>query len=452
MAADILNLATFMRAGDEHRLELGLGDAMARLMARIFHLLYTFLRPLLGATDTARLPRSTWCFALLFVYFLCSQILTNATAIYNIGYYGLVLPSFLYAAIKHPSRIRQIPCSVGAVGIAVFLVFVALHAVIGQFPDQSLSKTLLGALFTGIFVLMSMSFFNARDIDSLALLRCFLLTVIVMAPISYVLFRIHPTTYSLLPIGRAHNPIPIGNLYAMAALIATWLFFQPRTSMRWKLTALYGIATVILTILATTQRGPLLALFVGGAAGLLIMRQWKWLALGGGLALILGADFYYYTTHGHSLLQLDTAHAAITFYFTQRDSLRLDIWQQALAYIAERPWLGYGMQAKFYLEGVPGAVNPHNVFISTLYYTGIVGLGLLLLPLIAAFTFALRAWRSPYHQLCLMLLVHAVVATSTNYGQVANAAAPLWTIYWMPIAMALARAPTRQASTPPALG
>jgi hypothetical protein len=281
MAADILNLATFMRAGDEHRLELGLGDAMARLMARIFHLLYTFLRPLLGATDTARLPRSTWCFALLFVYFLCSQILTNATAIYNIGYYGLVLPSFLYAAIKHPSRIRQIPCSVGAVGIAVFLVFVALHAVIGQFPDQSLSKTLLGALFTGIFVLMSMSFFNARDIDSLALLRCFLLTVIVMAPISYVLFRIHPTTYSLLPIGRAHNPIPIGNLYAMAALIATWLFFQPRTSMRWKLTALYGIATVILTILATTQRGPLLALFVGGGcwvadhAAMEVARTWR---------------------------------------------------------------------------------------------------------------------------------------------------------------------------------
>lgn len=415
-------------------------------MHRMIHAIKPLFTPLMGNTHAALLPRSTFWFGVLFIYFLCSQLLTSATAVYNIGFYALVLPSFLYAVIRQPSLIRAVPCTIGAIGVAGFLLFVALHALIGQFADQSIGKILLGVVFTGIFMLMSTSFFAERHFDSLAPLRCFMLVVIIMAPISYGLYWLNPITEYFLPIGRARNPIPIGNLYAIAAVIATWLFFQPGTSKRWKMLALYCIATVVITIIATTQRGPLLALIVASGAGLVCMHQWKWVALGGVSALIFGGDYAYYTFYGHSLMQLDALDAAIHHFLTSRDSYRPEIWQHAFASIAERPWLGYGMQANFSLAGVPGAVNPHNVFISTLYYTGFVGLLLLLLPLIAAFYYSLRARHEPYHQLCLMLLVHAVVATSTNYGQVAKEAAPLWTIYWLPLAMVFARA------LPPTLG
>jgi O-antigen ligase len=98
------------------------------------------------------------------------------------------------------------------------------------------------------------------------------------------------------------------------------------------------------------------------------------------------------------------------------------------------------------MEGIPGAVNPHNLFLSTLYYYGILGLSLLLVPLFSAFVVCLKQRHSPYHQLCLILVVHAVVATFTNYGQVVQSPSPLWTIYWLPIAMALARPREAQLS------
>jgi O-antigen ligase len=195
----------------------------------------------------------------------------------------------------------------------------------------------------------------------------------------------------------------------------------------------------VLAIILTTQRGPLLGLVAASGVAMVLLCRLRYIAGAGMGALVVGLDYATFHTNGISLLHLDAIYGAITHFLTQRDSIRLIIWQHAFELIGQHPWRGYGLQAKFVMEGLPGAVNPHNLFISTLYYLGIGGLGLLLMPLAMAFVVSLNHRRNPYHQLCLILLVHAVVATFTNYGQVVKAPYALWTIYWLPIAMALAR-------------
>lgn len=392
--------------------------------------------------DTAAQPtsRATLIFVASFFYFLCSQLLTNSTFIYQLGFYGALFPSFLYIAFNQRSSLPTIPYHVGTLGLLAFFLFAAAHAVIGAFPDQSLGKAFKEIILNSAFLCMALAVFAKRNLDSPTLLRSLVLTTLVMIPVSYAWYVYDSSkTPHFLPIGRAHNAIPIGNLYAFAALIGLWQYFQQGAATRLKIICGLCYLLTALAIVITTQRGPLLGLAAGTSVALLLLCRLRYSVTAGVIVLALVGDYLLYYSHGAGILPLDSAYALITHFFTQRDSTRLVIWQHAFTLILDAPWLGHGLHAKFAVEGIIGAVNPHNLFLSTLYYYGIVGLGLLLLPLISAFIICLKQRRAPYHQLCLILLVHAVAATFTNYGQVVQAPSPLWTIYWLPIAMALAR-------------
>lgn len=397
-------------------------------------------KQLFSINQGASTSRATLIFVASFFYFLCSQLLTNSTFIYHLGFYGVLLPSFLYVAIKQRTLYHIIPYHVGTLGLMVFFCFAIVHAVLGGFADQALSKILKDITLNGVFLVMALLIFTNRSADSPALLKSLVVTTLVMIPVSYVYFLYTPAkTLHFLPIGRAHNSIPIGSLYAVAALIALWHFCQKSTPARVNILCVLCYLLTVLAIIVTTQRGPLLGLAAGTGIAVLLLCRLRTRLLLGLAALALIGDCLLYFSEQANILPLDTLYGMVTHFFTQRDSTRLIIWQHAFIRILDAPWLGHGLRAAFSVEGIPGAVNPHNLFLSTLYYYGIVGLGLLLVPLLSAFVISWQQRRSPYHQLCLMLLVHAVAATFTNYGQVVQSPSPLWTIYWLPIAMALAR-------------
>lgn len=403
------------------------------------------LKRLAGESSEQPTSRATLIFVASFFYFLCSQLLTNSTFIYHLGFYGVLLPSFLYVAIKQRALYRTIPYHVGTLGLLAFFVFAIAHALLGGFADQAVSKILKDIMLNGVFLVMALLIFTNRRLDSPALLKSLILTTLVMIPISYVYFLSVPAnTLHFLPIGRAHNSIPIGSLYAVAALIALWHYFQKSTPARFNILCVLCYLLTVLAIIATTQRGPLLGLAAGTGMAVLLLCRLRTRLLLGLAALALIGDYLLFFSQQATILPLDTLYGMVTHFFTQRDSTRLIIWQQAFIRILDAPWLGHGLRAAFSIENIPGAVNPHNLFLSTLYYYGIVGLGLLLVPLLSAFVISWQQRRSPYHQLCLMLLLHAVTATFTNYGQVLQSPSPLWTIYWLPIAMALARPRVKQ--------
>lgn len=373
----------------------------------------------------------------------------TGTFLYNLGFYGLLLPVFLWLIVHERATIQR-DYNVGTLSLMVFFAFVALHGVLWQPSEQPLSKTLLDTLWNALFVTMAYQCFRLRAMSDTLLPKALMVTTIIFACVSMTRYGEYAAilasgeipTHSWM-IGRAHNPIPIGSLYAMAALMSVWLMFQASPNSLWKSAAALCMVLTLIVILMSSQRGPLLALFIAGGVALIVLKKWRLLALSMLPMVVVAADYYYYTNHGASALHLDALHATIHHYFTGRDSFRLAIWHKALELASLRPWQGYGLQAKFTLTGAEGAVNPHNLYLSTLYYLGIPGLGLLLVPLATAFVYAWRGRHTPYHQLCLILLVHAVAATFTNYGQVVKAPAPLWTIYWLPIVMAIARPPIK---------
>lgn len=405
------------------------------------------LLPLMSDPTAVPTSNANLIFVAGFFYFLCSQLLTNSTFIYQLGFYGVLVTSFLYIAFKQRSSLPPIPYHVGTLSLLVFFIFAVAHTVLGAFPDQPILKALKEIILNGMYLYMALTVFTRRSIDSPALLNSLVFTTVMMIPVSYVFYIQGPAeTMHFLPIGRAHNAIPIGSLYAFAALIGFWQYFQPGTTARLKIVCGLCYVLTVLAIIATTQRGPLLALVMGTGTGILLLCRLRYSLIAGTIALALVGDYLLYFTHGAGILPLDSAYALITHFFTQRDSTRLVIWQHAFTLILDAPWLGHGLHAKFAVEGISGAVNPHNLYLSTLYYYGIVGLGLLLVPLLSAFVVSAKQCRDPYHRLCLILLIHAVAATLTNYGQVVQSPSPLWTIYWLPIAMALARPREKQLS------
>jgi O-antigen ligase len=72
------------------------------------------------------------------------------------------------------------------------------------------------------------------------------------------------------------------------------------------------------------------------------------------------------------------------------DKGRFATQEIALAVWADHPWLGVGYDD---LDRYGGSASPHNVFVSTLYYSGVVGLVLLLSILTICYVHTIRLWR-----------------------------------------------------------
>jgi len=401
-----------------------------------------FLASLLPQSDA---PCALAAFYVLFIYFLCSQYILTASFPYNLGFYGLLLPSFLIACWRTPDIYRRLPRSVGTYGLLAFFLYIFLHAAIVAHTGSDV-RTFYYTLCTGLFVAMALACFHPRAaVYGEVALRSLMLTAAVTAFLSLVVYAWQGEYGRLIPIGRAHNPIPGSSLQAIGALIALWYGCRRDMTLRFRLVCLLSVVIIGIMLYFAQSRGPILAFLAACMVALFVLRQWRLLSilLAAGLALV--ADYAYFGLHGHSMLGLDGLHHCAGELFEARNSFRLPIWQKALHLTLEQPFLGHGLHARFSLKGAEGAVNPHNLFLGTAYYTGLPGLLLLLLPLGAALITSLRQRRDPYHALCLVLLVHGIAAVMTNFGQPVKSPFPLWTIYWLPIAMALAR-PVQKAS------
>ena len=177
-------------------------------------------------------------------------------------------------------------------------------------------------------------------------------------------------------------------------------------------TILAGLAFIVLT----GSRGPLLAIMVTLAVLLAALRP-RALA---GVAVIAAVPLIWPGIIARAL--------------ERGWSNRLDIWQISLRKIAEHPIFGTGPAT---LLGRPGEDFPHNLFLSTWLYSGIIGLALLL----AVIALAVRAaWSESDRVLrwtLLALLLHLVLSGLTDLSQITKGPGPMWYIVWLPIALAL---------------
>lgn len=110
-------------------------------------------------------------------------------------------------------------------------------------------------------------------------------------------------------------------------------------------------------------------------------------------------------------------------------SYRIEIWKDCLSYFFKQPFLGYGTGAYAELErAVPFVKSPHNIFISILLETGIVGL----LSYLLFFGYLLKKiWEIPRHNPCRVLFfslfVTFLVSGQFNHTMVTS---KIYLSYW----------------------
>jgi O-antigen ligase len=103
--------------------------------------------------------------------------------------------------------------------------------------------------------------------------------------------------------------------------------------------------------------------------------------------------------------------------------------------LMQHAWIGYG--PGYRLNSPPGEQFPHNLFLSTWLYTGLVGLVLLLIYLLKVLQSALSSPVKADRATNIAILLLLVVSAMTEFSQLIKGPGPMWYIFWLPTLLAL---------------
>jgi O-antigen ligase len=223
---------------------------------------------------------------------------------------------------------------------------------------------------------------------------------------------------------ETRHPILGASMLGTCAVLAASRVLAGRRARFEAITLLACLVFIVLT----GSRGPLLAITVSlGLLTALLQPRLLISVIVIGLFLVAMAEFADPGLLAHAWARL----------LERGWSSRLDIWQLALEEIARRPILGYGPSSR--LDRATDNF-PHDLFLSTIFYSGAIGLLLLLLLLALAAWAAYRQRDRVRRATGLVLLVHLVLSGLTDLSQVTKGPGPLWYIIWIPIILALGSA------------
>ncbi len=389
---------------------------------------YGGLRQALPDALRARLFLTYWLF-------LAAQFIIPSNFVYAWWFYLAVgLPLLL--TIYHNPRIMvplaHVPL---ALWVAALFAYTAFHAFVLTEGMAGSADTIRHIVTTTCFLLATVLCFDVSSKAIESMLKWLLTLLIIAGLSSIVIYLVGGMEGRLEALGQNDHPILGASVYAVFTLFGFY-FLQPGASDRhaWLLAGLTFAITMVL-ILMTQSRGPLIAFCLSTALGLLLARHYKPLLLIIGIGFIVCVDALAYYITANALLPFSGIYDAL-IRLMERESHRLAIWHIAVELVQDRPWTGYGMQASFPYGY--GGVNPHNLFLSALYYTGVPGFALLTGVTLATIRYSLKFLDMPLGKVSLILMVHAVTAFTTDQGQYVNSPSPLWSIYWLPVGMTIA--------------
>ena len=201
---------------------------------------------------------------------------------------------------------------------------------------------------------------------------------------------------------------------------------------------LVWLAVIVLSavfMLVSGSRGPLLALAAALLVGLVIADRRA--ALGVAALLVAGIA-------AGALLDL----RPIEILYERGQSGHFEIWQQALAAIAERPWFGHGslVDIDFVAPHGPGR-SPHNLLLANQLYGGLPATLLLVALLLLAGRQGWRAARAG-EPVYLVLLVFGCAASLFDTRSLVQNLGREWITLWLPIGLLSARESLQRRARP----
>ncbi len=342
----------------------------------------------------------------------------------------LVLAAFLY---KQGRQFIPFACKQSHIlQVACLFILYSLFSLFWQDtidPKEAL-KTLRTSLVIFLFVMFMAWAAYSTDQENPTMQRAFHLfcaaaAIVAVGAILVYAYDGFSLARRLGIYGITANPIKAATVFAV--VIVTLLLWR-----RYYLAAvgLPGFAIwmvpVICLFLLTFSRGPLIAVSLITLLILALTGRGKWALLLGGLAFVA-----LLLVLGGFLDQIDL--------IKRGDSHRFAIWADALEKVSARPYFGWGIKdnSKFAAAaGWTGWKSPHNIYLSALFYGGIIGLGLFVGTLAMALKTALKLFKSSdLARLSLALICLGLVIGCFNMRTVMVNAQPVWLVYWLPVGL-----------------
>ena len=245
--------------------------------------------------------------------------------------------------------------------------------------------------------------------------------------------------------GRAEHPIIGATLYGVAALCLLCSVIPRLSGTAWKLLGWAAFAVLILAMVMTQSRGPVLIMAVVIFLYLLATGRWQ-------LALLLPLPAVAYV-----LLML-TGAVEPGKWITRGSTYRFDIWLQSWNMISEslRTLLvGNGILGDYAFQQTNGRLvkSPHNLFIANQLYGGAVATLLFSCLILATARAALQGFlRSGNFVVCALFLFGLGVGLF-DYRTVLINLSQEWMSFWLPFLLAAAgwpQAKSEETSSTPA--
>lgn len=359
-------------------------------------------------------------YLLSFAFFLCP-----AYSVYLVVFYALLLPCGVVLLIQR----RPVWLSHSTLlTVYLFLAYAAVTILPHFLKDpkwctELMEKTVMTILFLWIAILFFLQDNTRARFWTISLL--WIVPAALISLIKYVVWDYSEGRFE--PLAQAHHPILGAIIYGLFGLFA---FDRLVDAKKPKERLWYGgaVAIILLLVIVSQSKGPIIAVAISYT--LLALLRDK-------IALIL--------------LPVIALMAVILSHFIQTDyiasikergaSYRPQIWAYTWQQIKEKPIFGYGLAQKFSYTTEKGAVvpHPHSLYLATLYYTGIIGLILELLMMLAL----LRGiWRDPdkqWRKFALVLMLYLQLAMASDVVRLITGPKELQFIFWLPFAMFTAR-------------
>ena len=360
----------------------------------------------------------------IFVFFVGAGFILRPTPVWAMVYYAGVLPAFF--AFLWARRGTLSLCDPGLVLSLAMMVWFGLTLVWGidQTPKR-VAKFVFSIPVNFSFLAVGWVFFTTAEERFLTrLYRVIPIVAVVNAVISIVIFFANGAGGRLHGWAETRHPI-LGADVMCVALVFCLHGWYSEPDRRWRTACLLAGLTCAGFVLLTGSRGPFLAMVAAVVCYLIQVRPRAVVVLAAVAGILaVGVAVWVPEVVAFATTNLD------------RDSYRLMIWNETLDLVRLRPWLGYGA-ANVHEFVEPSITFPHSIYMSSLYYAGSIGLGLVL----GFFGFfGWRAWFVEDRELrafLVALMLVPAVAGLTDIGQFIKSPSEVWYILWLPVVTVL---------------
>jgi len=356
----------------------------------------------------------------VFVAFFGLGFILRPTPVWALVYYVAVMPTFFMLLWSRRGEFSFRDPALGLILALMVWFGLTLSWGLDQTPKRVLKYMFSIPVNASLVAAAYIFFAHAEERFLTPLFRAISVAAVITTLISIILMGDSLGGERLTGWAETRHPILGADVMSVAFVVCLHRAFEDANTI-WRRWGAVAAVFCVVFVLLTGSRGPLLALFAAMVCFLVQVRPRAVLILGGGIAVL--------------------AALAVPFFpgvvnFAQenlmRNSYRLEIWEETLELVSQRPLLGYGA-ANVHTFVDPSITFPHSIYMSSLYYAGVAGL-LAVLSLFGV-TFW-RAWsienRSTRAFVTAMMVV-PMVAGLTDIGQFIKSPSEVWYILWLPI-------------------